>query len=326
MNSIENLKELHSNRSVLFLVGPTGIGKTSLSVSIADIFPVEIISADSRQIFKYLDIGTAKPHDDIINKVPHHLISFLRPDEYFSAGMYCKISRKIIDQIFKRVRIPFVVGGSGLYVKALIEGFFELEVRDDKIRSSLRNRLLTEGTETLYKELEKCDPELTKNIKTSDKQRILRGLEVYLSTGKKLSKLQEEPSSPPNFRPVLFGIRCSRELMYSRINQRVDNMFEAGLLNEIVALRKKGYSPDLNALNSVGYKEVFEYLDNKINYKEMVELIKRNTRRYAKRQMTWFNKNKDIRWKDINEKTNFNELAKEIIEEFSNINLISKSD
>ena len=162
MNSIENLKELIKERQLLLLVGPTGIGKTTLSDYVADYLPVEIISADSRQIFKYLDIGTAKPSNSILKKTPHHLISFLRPDEHFSAGLYSKMSRKIVDQIFERNKIPFVVGGSGLYIKALIEGFFEVEIRDDKIRASLRHRLLDEGTEKLYKELQKCDPELTK--------------------------------------------------------------------------------------------------------------------------------------------------------------------
>lgn len=316
MNSIANLKELLKNRPVLFLVGPTGIGKTALSLSLAEFLPVEIISADSRQIFKFLDIGTAKPPKEILKKIPHHLISFLRPDEHFSAGMYSKMSRKLIDQIFDRKKIPFVVGGSGLYIKALIEGFFELEIRDDKIRASLRKRLLKEGTEALYSELNKCDPELAESIQPNDKQRILRGLEVFLSTGKKLSKLQEEPSDPPNFNPEIFGIRCDRKLLYDRINNRVDEMIESGLLKEVLDLRKKGYTTEMNALNTVGYKEVFEYMDTIINYDEMIEKIKRNTRRYAKRQMTWFNKNKDIRWKDINENTEFSKLASEIVKEF----------
>ena len=319
MNSIANLKELLKNRLVLFLVGPTGIGKTTLSDSIADYLPVEIISADSRQIFKYLDIGTAKPHKEILSKIPHHLISFLRPEEHFSAGMYSKMSRKIIDQIFERKKIPFVVGGSGLYIKALMEGFFELEIRNEKIRASLRNRLLKEGTESLYNELKKYDPELAENIQPNDKQRILRGLEVCLTSGQKLSKLQEQPSVPPNFNPVIFGIRCDRKLLYDRINNRVDEMIEGGLLNEVLKLKKKKLSPELNALNTVGYKEVFEYMNNTINYDEMIELIKRNTRHYAKRQMTWFNKNKEIRWKDINLETDFSELAKDIVEEFQHI-------
>jgi len=320
MNSIANLKELLKNRLVLFLVGPTGIGKTTLSDSIADYLPVEIISADSRQIFKQLNIGTAKPPKEILDKTRHHLISFLRPEEHFSAGMYSKMSRKIVDQILDRKKIPFVVGGSGLYVKALIEGFFELEIRDDKIRASLRKRLLKEGTESLYNELKKCDPELAESIQPNDKQRILRGLEVYLTSKQKLSKLQEQPSVPPNFNPVIFGIRCDRKLLYDRINHRVEEMIEEGLLNEVLKLKKKGFTPELNALNSVGYKEVFEYMDNTINYDEMIELIKRNTRHYAKRQMTWFNKNKNIRWKDINENTDYKKLASEIVNEFQSQN------
>ena len=166
MSSIENLKEFLKKKIVPFIIGPTGIGKTYLSVLVAKKLPVEIISADSRQIYKYLDIGTAKPSKNILSTVPHHLIDFLEPTEYFSAGKYSHVGRSIINKIFTSGKIPLVVGGSGLYIKALIEGFFDLEVRDDKIRLALRKRLLAEGTEILYKVLQKHDPDLARHQRT----------------------------------------------------------------------------------------------------------------------------------------------------------------
>lgn len=322
MNLIENSKEYLKKRIVPFIIGPTGIGKTKLSVLIAKKLPVEIISADSRQIYKYLNIGTAKPSQKILSSIPHHLIDCLEPDEYFSAGKYSRLGRKLINQIFERNKIPIIVGGSGLYVKALIEGFFDLDVRDDKIRQALRKRLMTEGTEILYQELQQHDPELAAKIKLNDKQRILRGLEVFLTTGKKLSELQEQPSVSPDFQSIIYGLKCERKLLYDRINTRVDEMITDGLLIEVVNLKKKGYTPELNSLNTVGYKEVFAYLDNTISYDEMVELIKRNTRHYAKRQMTWFNKNELIIWKDITEETDFQALADHIVEDYWHKNTV----
>lgn len=316
MNSTENLKESLKKRLVPFIVGPTAIGKTYLSVLVAQKLPVEIISADSRQIYKYLDIGTAKPPNNILESIPHHLINFLRPDEYFSAGKFSKAGRLIVDQIFNREKIPLVVGGSGLYIQALTEGFFDLDIRDDKIRQSLRKRLLIEGVSKLYEELKQHDPQLADKIESNDTQRILRGLEVYLSCGKKLSVLQEEPSISANFDPVIYGLKCDRKLLYERINHRVDEMIEDGLLIEVVNLKKKGYSNNLNSLNTVGYKEAIEYLDNKISYDEMIERIKQNTRRYSKRQMTWFNKNKLINWYSIEKETDFQTLAENLVEDY----------
>ncbi len=316
MNSTGNLNESLSKRVVPFIVGPTSVGKTYLSVLIAQKLPVEIISADSRQIYKYLNIGTAKPSRKVLDSIPHHLIDFLRPDEFFSAGKYSKAGRKIIDQIFDKEKIPLVVGGSGLYIKALIEGFFDLDIRDEKIRQSLRKRLIKEGTEKLYQELKQHDPGLAEKIQSNDTQRILRGLEVYLASGKKLSLLQEEPSVPANFYPVIYGLNCDRKLLYERINQRVEEMIEDGLLVEIVNLKKKGYSNNLNSLNTVGYKEAFDYVDNKISYEIMIEKIKQNTRRYSKRQMTWFGKNKLINWYNIDKHSDFQLLADNIVEDY----------
>jgi tRNA dimethylallyltransferase len=303
-------------KTVPFLVGPTGIGKTYLSILIARKLPVEIVSADSRQIYRFLDIGTAKPAENVLKEIPHHFINFLRPDEYFSAGMFSRLARKVIKQIQQRDRIPLVVGGSGLYVNALIDGFFNLDIRDEKIRLSLRHRLASEGIAVLYAELQDKDPVLAEKITLHDKQRIIRGLEVFMVSGKRLSELQEEESVPADFFPLMYGITSDRKLMYERINRRVESMFEDGLLAEVANLRRQGLSPGVNALNTVGYKEVFNYLDDNSTYEEMVELIKRNSRHYAKRQMTWFNRDERIQWYHVTAQSDYAQLADELVEDF----------
>ncbi len=268
---------------VPFIVGPTAVGKTRLTAEIADRLDVEIVSADSRQIYRLLDIGTSKPPKELLRKVPHHMINFLRPDEDFSAGMFSQVARKVIDQIAGRGRIPLVAGGSGLYIRALIDGLHAVDVRDDRIRISLRNRLLKEGVEKLYAELKQIDPKLADRLEPADKQRIIRGLEVYLCTGKRLSEIQEQQTNPADFEPLMFGLRADREWLYSVINDRVLEMFEQGFLAEAANLKLSGYARELNALNTVGYKEIFIYLENRISFDEMIEMIQRNTRHYAKR-------------------------------------------
>jgi tRNA dimethylallyltransferase len=305
--------------SVPLIVGPTAIGKTALSCEIAYILDVEIISADSRQIYRFLDIGTAKPSKNELEKVQHHMINFLRPDEYFSAGMYSQIGRRIIDQVLERGKIPLVVGGSGLYIRALVDGLHSIDIRDDKIRHSLRFRLSKEGIDSLYKELKMHDPEWAGQIKPTDKQRIIRGLEVFFKTGKKLSDLQESDKSPSTFKPVFFGLKAEKKFLHERINHRVDKMFENGFLSEATNLKLRGFSPQLNALNSVGYREIFDYIDDRISYDLMIELIKRNTRRYAKRQMTWFRADKRIQWYDVDQNTDLKNLAQTIVTDFETL-------
>ncbi len=301
---------------VPILVGPTGIGKTYLSTLIARKLPVEIISADSRQLYRFLDIGTAKPDKNVLVAIRHHFVDFLRPDEYFSAGQFSRLARMRITEIVKRQRVPLVVGGSGLYVRALVDGLVNIEIRDDKIRRALRKRLLNEGVEKLYAELQKVDPVLAERLELNDKQRILRGLEVYLVTGDRLSELQKQQEQAADIFPLLYGLRTDRKLLYERINQRVEEMLEKGLLAEVVKLKKMGYSPKLNAMRTVGYREIFEYLNENYPYEEMVSRIQQNSRRYAKRQMTWFRRDERINWIDVDSNTDFQNLAEQIIEDY----------
>lgn len=303
-------------KSVPFLVGPTGAGKTEISIHLAKSIPIEIISADSRQIYQLLDIGTAKPSSEILKKIPHHFIDYLSPNEYFSAGMYGREARKKIKQVQKNKKIPLVVGGSGFYIQALIDGLSEIDAYDQTVRDDLRERLDKEGAQVLHRELESVDPDLAVKIKINDWQRILRGLEVYYVMETPLSKLQLSKPNPADFKPVLIGLEVEREYLYKKINHRVDEMIEIGLVDEVRQLKGKGFSEKDNALNSVGYKEVFDYLNNTIEYDEMVEKIKINSRRYAKRQMTWFRRDKRITWLKIDENMHIDNIVNESLEIF----------
>jgi tRNA dimethylallyltransferase len=306
---------------VPFLVGPTGIGKTSVSLIIAEKLPTEIVSADSRQIYRFMDIGTAKPTSEILNKIRHHFIDYLSPEVYYSAGIYGREARIKIDQIFEFNKIPLVVGGSGFYIQALIDGLSEIEVSDQGIREELRERLEKEGVETLFKELEKVDPQLTTKIKLKDKQRIFRGLEVYYATGSPLSQLQLNKPIPADFKPLLIGLEAERDWLYKKINERVDKMIKLGLIDEVQKLKDKGFSLKTNALNTVGYKEVFQYLNGHLEMDEMVEIIKMNSRRYAKRQITWFRRDNRIKWLSIDKFDKIDKVAEKILNYYKKFKL-----
>jgi tRNA dimethylallyltransferase len=263
---------------------------------------VEIVSADSRQIYKYMDIGTAKPDSEELARVRHHFISILDPDEDYNAGRYSKEARETIKDIIDRGKTPLVVGGSGLYIKALIDGIFDSPQIDPAVRKKVLEELERFGVNYMYEKLKKVDAQYAAKISANDPQRITRALEVYLSSGIPLSQWHSRQTDKADFTPVMFGLIMDREALYERINRRVDEMFKTGLIDEVKILFKKGYNPDLNALNTVGYKEVFQYIDNRLSYDEALELIKQNSRNYAKRQLTWFKKDKRIHWLGVQEK------------------------
>ena len=306
---------------VPFLVGPTGVGKTEISLHLAEELPIEIVSADSRQIYRFLDIGTAKPSPEILQKTKHHFIDYLSPDEYFNAGMYSREARTTIRQIFENNKIPLVVGGSGFYIQALIDGLSEIEAIDQIIRGDLRKRLENEGVEALYKELESVDPNLIKKIKLKDRQRILRGLEVFYATGNPLSQMQLNKPDPADFIPMLIGLDAEREWLYDKINMRVDEMIKKGLVDEVRQLKDKGFSEKDNALNTVGYREVFKHLEDKLEFDAMVEKIKINSRRYAKRQLTWFRRDDRIKWLKIDGFDKIEDLTEQILDHYKKFKL-----
>lgn len=278
------------------VVGPTCTGKTRIGISLARLLGGEIVSADSRQIYKLATIGTAKPSPEELSEVPHHLVDILPLDEEMSAGTYSGLARKVVAGVFSRGRIPVIVGGSGLYLRALIDGLFEAPVVDGDTRRKLRDRLRAEGAEKLLEELKNVDPKAAEGMLPQNYKRILRALEIYYSSGKRISELRETSADIPDFKTLQFGIYIERKQLYRLIEDRVDSMIERGLVEEVKEILRRGFDPSLNSLQTVGYKEVISYLQHRIAFDEMVAQIKMNTRRYAKRQMTWFRKDSEIIW------------------------------
>jgi tRNA dimethylallyltransferase len=304
-----------NDRTAVAVVGPTCSGKTKIGVELAKLVDGEIISADARQIFKLIDIGTAKPEREEMTEVPHHLVDFLSLDDEISAGAYAELARKIADEIFSRKRVPIIVGGSGLYLRAVIDGLFDAPQIDQKVREKLRNRFHSEGAEPLLRELSRVDPDAARDLIPQNYKRILRALEVYYSSAKRISELRKERRSEVNFEAVQFGVQLDRKLLYQRIEERVDEMIKNGLVGEVKEILRRGFDAHLNSLQTVGYKEVVYFLQGKIKFEEMVFLIKMNTRRYAKRQMTWFNRDKRIIWIKAEDKS-AREIAEEIYRSF----------
>ncbi len=301
------------SRQILVLLGPTASGKTALSLEVAARLPVEIISADSRQIYRHMDIGTAKPSVEQRRAVPHHFVDILEPSEDFNAGEFGRQGRRVIDEIFARGRIPFVVGGSGLYLRGLIDGFFEGPGADPELRNRLYERMHTEGAEVLLAELKGRDPEAAAQMLPSNRRRIVRALELMSLTGTTVTDLRR--SKPLiDFSPVVIGLAWDRPMLYERINQRVDRMIVDGLIEEVERVKAMGYTADLNSLQTTGYVEVFAYMEGTLTREQMVALIKRNTRRYAKRQMTWFRPDQRIHWMTVNDEGEFPEIAGQIVQ------------
>jgi len=281
------------------ILGPTAVGKTELSLLLAERLPLEVISADSRQIYKYMDIGTAKVAPAVREKVPHHFIDICTPEQTFSAGQFAGQARQTIERIFKTNKLPLVVGGSGLYIRALLDGFFEQHIRDEALRQQLDEELRHKGLPAMYQQLTEVDPVYAQKIDKNDRQRILRALEVFRSSGRPFSAWHRQQSVAAPFAFFQIGLTMERGALYQRINLRVERMMELGLVEEVKNLLNNHYSAELNALNTVGYKEVIKYLKGGFTFSEMTEEIKKNTRRYAKRQMTWFKKDERIRWFEV---------------------------
>jgi tRNA dimethylallyltransferase len=305
----------HQRRRVLVLVGPTASGKTAVSLIVAPQLNAEIISSDSRQVYKYMDIGTAKPTHAERSVVPHYFIDELPPEREFNAGEFGIRGRVMIDEMFARGKTPFVVGGSGLYVRALIDGFFEGPSADPALRKRLYDRIESDGAERLLQELRVIDPVAAAKMLPSNTRRIVRALEVYHLTGIPISILQQSLIDIP-FTPILVGLEWDRSVLYQRINDRVDEMLSVGLLDEVRSLAERGYAPTLNSLQTTGYMEAFRYMTGEMTYDQMVDLIKQNTRRYAKRQLTWFRHDPRITWFRLDGEHDFQNVARKIVRHF----------
>jgi len=305
-----------SKPSIPCLIGPTAVGKSAAALVLAAQRGWEIISADSRQIYRYLDIGTAKPAPEERAAVPHHFIDIRNPDEIYSAGEFGRDARAVITGILSRGRTPMVVGGSGLYIRALSQGFFEPAVTDRKMQRELKERARQEGGASLHAELARVDAASAARLHPNDVHRIVRALEVYYVSGKSLAEFWENESPGPPFDFHFIGLRMPRDELYRRIDQRVDRMLKSGLVDECRRLLDLGYTPELNALQTVGYQEVFAYLAGTLKHEHMIEVIKRHTRNYAKRQMTWFRKNPNPQWVEIRDGAAAEKIALQIAQEF----------
>ena len=282
-----------SGKRLIVIVGPTGSGKTDLSIAVAEHFAAPIISTDSRQFYRGMAIGTAQPSRVQMARVEHHLVDCLDVHEEFNCGAYERVALERLSELFADHDTVVAVGGSGLYIKALCEGMDDLPDAEPALRDELLRRLETEGLESLVEQLRELDEVYYNEVDRCNPQRVLRAVEVCLTTGRPYSSLRKGGAKKRDFEIVKIGVDYPREELYERINCRVDLMMEAGLEAEARAMLPYRH---LNALQTVGFSELFDYFDGTISKGEAVELIKRNSRRYAKRQMTWFRRDKDIRW------------------------------
>jgi tRNA dimethylallyltransferase len=288
-------------KNLVVITGPTAIGKTSLAIEVAKHFHTEIISADSRQFFREISIGTAKPSEIQLKEVKHHFINSHSIFDEYNVGKFEEDALKHLEKLFQNHNIVLLVGGSGLYIDGVCKGFDALPESDKETREKLKRIFEEEGIGSLQKLLKEKDPEHYEKVDLSNPHRIMRALEVCMSTGKKYSELRKGEKKKRKFNVIKIGLNTERKKLYKNINVRVDGMFKAGLLEEAKKLEP---NKNLNSLQTVGYKELFDFIGGKITFENAVELIKKNTRNFAKRQLTWFRKDKEITWFDPNEKEN----------------------
>ena len=309
LSRFSNPLEDSCKHKVIFLIGSTGVGKTQAGLELAKLIPCEFISADSMQIYKGMDVVTDKLSKSLRKLYPCHLIDIVDPEKDFNVADFCSRAKKAILEILEKKKWPVVLGGTGLYVDSLLFGIFEGAARDKKMRLSLEADVEAQGLDFLYQRLKRIDPLASAKIDPHDKKRIIRALEVFETTTQPISSLQKKRQGLADAYTVyLFGLRRSREDLYRRIDQRVDFMVNAGLLDEVRNLLKNKLSA--TAYYCIGVREIEGFLKGQYELEEAVRLIKRNSRRFAKRQMTWFNKNKDIEWIDVKEDEDLESVAR----------------
>ena len=282
---------------VVILLGPTGVGKSKLAIEWAEELGGEIISADSMQVYRYMDIGTAKPTLDDQKRVKHHLIDLVTPDQPFHAALYRGLGQKTIDHLSQGQKPIWVVGGTGLYIKALLQGLFSSPIIDPQMRERLKLEAKDKGPDVLYERLKKVDPRAASQLHPNDLFRIIRALEVFDSTGVPISFYREQHRFGE--RPYLtlkIGLEMNREMLYLRIEERVDQMIEEGFLQEVERLMGIGYGPELKPMQSLGYKQMVQFILKEIEWDEAVRQMKRDTCHYAKRQWTWFKADPEVQW------------------------------
>lgn len=287
---------------LIVITGPTASGKSALALELARHVGGQIVGCDSVQIYRHLDIGSAKPSPAVRREIPHHLIDLLDPAQECSAGDYRRLAEGVLADLWQRQIPPILVGGSGFYLRALLEGLFHQPPIPPALREKVRADIAARGTKSLYRQLQELDPEAALSIKPNDSYRLARALEVYLATGRSLLSFWRERDCPPlSCRTLKIALAWPRAELYRRIDRRAEEIFHNGLLSEVAALLKNGYSPTLKPLQSLGYREAILALSGKMNEKEALEETKKKTRQFAKRQLTWFRRSGDIHWFEPNE-------------------------
>ena len=316
------------NYNCIMIIGATATGKTSLSVELAKALNSEVINADSTQVFKELNIGTAKATKEEMQGIKHHLMSFLNPDEEFSVSEFRTQALRIMEQLLQNYQIPVVVGGTGFYLESLLNNYnYANAIKNDAIREKYNTMLQTQGKEAVYEVLKKVDAKSAAKLHANDAKRVIRAIEIYEITGKTKSELNALNAVQNNdivnsttqntvqfvLKPLIIGLNMPRELLYERINLRTELMLKNGLLDEVQQLKQKGYSTQLQSLKSIGYKELYDYLDGIATLEEAKETIKQNTRNYAKRQITWFKRFQNAIWFDVSTQST-NEIVKHVLQ------------
>jgi tRNA dimethylallyltransferase len=282
---------------IVVICGPTCVGKTAVAIDLATRLDGEIVGADSMQVYRHMDIGTAKPTHAERQAVPHHMIDIVDPDAPFDAARYAALARRAIDTICSRGRLPFVAGGTGLYIRALTGGIFKRGASDPAVRERLKRTAQTEGIQMLHRRLERCDPASARRLHPKDALRIVRALEVYEITGKPLSDYHRgHRFGDRPYRVLSIGLDMARERLYNRIDRRVEAMLAAGFFEEVRQLLKRGYGEDLKSMQAIGYRHMVDFIKGRIDRDTLAETMKRDTRRYAKRQLTWFRADPQTEW------------------------------
>ncbi len=299
---------------IVLICGPTAVGKTTAGIETAKVFNGEIISADSRQIYRHMNIGTAKPTAEQLSEIPHYLIDFVKPDQHFDANQFAQMAHEIIANLVLKNKLPIVVGGTGFYIKALLHGLFRDNHSDHAVRQKLRQQADTHGKQFLFDKLRSVDPETANRLHPNDTFRVIRALEVYETSGEPLSSLHHKhrfTQSP--YHALKIGLYLDRQTLYKHIDQRVDIMISEGLIEEVRAILDRGYSPELKAMKAIGYNHLAAYLFGNCSLEEAVRTLKRDTRRYAKRQMTWFRADPEINWIRPTEKKTLIKLVRQFL-------------
>ncbi len=301
-------------RPLVVLLGPTAVGKSRVALQVAKHFDTEILTADSRQVYRGMDIGTDKPTADERNEVPHRLLDLVDPDDPFNTGRYRSVALKEIERLYAANRLPFVVGGTGLYIRTLVRGLCPAPEADPLVRADLKKLSEQKGRDGLYAELIRVDPESAARLHPNDESKVMRALEVYRVSGRLMSAMHDEHRfQDASFSSLLIGLQRAKEVLYRRIDERIDWQLAHGMVEETRSLLDKGYGRELGSMKGLGYRHISAYLANEYEYADMLRLFKRDTRRFAKRQMTWFRKEPGIEWVSVGEDEALEHVARRVI-------------